>query len=62
MSIIRLILNPNESSEKLFELEASRISVGTSEDNEIIIQGDTISPRHFKIEQKNNLFAKYIQK
>ena len=53
MSIIRLIQNPNEDSEQLFELQAECITVGTSEDNDICIQIDSISPRHFKIENKN---------
>ncbi len=51
--MIRLILNPNEDSEQLFELQADCFTVGTSEDNDICIQIDSISPRHFKIEKKN---------
>jgi len=52
--MIRLILNPNEASEQLFELQADCITVGTSKDNDICIQIETISPRHFKIENKND--------
>jgi len=53
MSMIRLILNPNEDSEQLFEVQSDFITVGTAEDNDICVQADSLSPRHFKIEKKN---------
>ena len=52
MSLVRLIIHPNEEGELSFEVEATCVTVGTAADNDICIQLPSISPHHFKIEKR----------
>ena len=53
MSLLKLIIHPNEENEQLFELEALRATVGSKGDNDIQLNEPTISPHHFKIELRD---------
>jgi hypothetical protein len=50
MALIKLIIFPNEDNEQSFEIEAACITVGSKDDNDIILTEPSISPHHFKIE------------
>lgn len=56
MSLIRLILNPNEDHEQRFELECSCLTAGTAPDNDLIIDAPSISPHHFKLVERSGVW------
>lgn len=54
MPLIRLCIDPNEQTEQKFELEATVVTVGTADDNDICIADPSLSPHHFKIELRQD--------
>ena len=54
MPLVRLIFNPNEDDEQFFELAALRLTVGTADDTDITCSHPSLSPRHFKLEQRDD--------
>ncbi len=54
MSLIKLIIHPNDENEQLFEIETIRATIGSVGDNDIQLNEPSISPHHFKIELRDN--------
>ncbi len=52
MALVRVIVNPNEDNEQLFELECSCLTAGTAADNDLVLDAPSISAHHFKLEQR----------
>ena len=50
MALVRLCVDPNEATEQRFEIEATVVTVGSADDNDIVVVDPSISPHHFKIE------------
>lgn len=52
MPLIRLILNPNEDNEHVFELQSACLTAGKAPDNDLVIDAPSVSPHHFKLEER----------